>query len=224
MILKITKSIVLLLVAALAAPIAGAVADPAFWGGDAAVQSLKNVPDSILQDLQSNGTAQFFIVLSEQANVSDAKQIKNKVEKGKYVFNQLREVAERTQIQVINELNLGRADIQRFYIQNMILVRDASPDMLLSAVNNSKVAAIRPNRPYEFKNEQPMAYDASAPSKAPEWNLSHIGITDVWAEGITGEGIVVANLDTGVDWDHPALKPHYRGWNGSTANHELQLA
>ena len=41
-----------------------------------------------------------------------------------------------------------------------------------------------------------------------------------WAEGITGEGIVVANLDTGVDWDHPALKPHYRGWNGSTANHE----
>ena len=36
---------------------------------------------------------------------------------------------------------------------------------------------------------------------------------------ITGAGIVVAGSDTGVQWDHPALKAHYRGWNGAQADH-----
>jgi hypothetical protein len=31
---------------------------------------------------------------------------------------------------------------------------------------------------------------------------------------------VVASADTGVEWTHPALKPHYRGWNGVTASHD----
>ena len=30
---------------------------------------------------------------------------------------------------------------------------------------------------------------------------------------ITGTGVVVANLDTGVDWQHPALQANYRGNN-----------
>ncbi|MBN1878595.1 S8 family serine peptidase [bacterium] len=219
MITKIFKLSLLILIMASVVPPAGAVADPEFWGGEVAVQSLKKVPDSILQEMQSKGTSSLFIVLSEQADLSGAKGIRNKKDKGQYVYHQLKEVAERTQPQVISELNLSLPGIQQYYIQNMILVREATPDMLLSAVNNVNVAKIRANNPFEFKNDQPMAYDANTPPNAPEWNLSHIGITDVWAEGVTGEGIVVANLDTGVDWDHPALKNHYRGWNGTTADH-----
>ena len=30
---------------------------------------------------------------------------------------------------------------------------------------------------------------------------------------------MVAGADTGIDWTHPALKGKYRGWNGTTANH-----
>ena len=33
--------------------------------------------------------------------------------------------------------------------------------------------------------------------------------------GFTGQGITVASQDTGVQWDHPALRPHYRGVSGS---------
>ena len=31
--------------------------------------------------------------------------------------------------------------------------------------------------------------------------------------------MVYANADTGVQWDHPALQPHYRGWNGMSPDH-----
>ena len=46
----------------------------------------------------------------------------------------------------------------------------------------------------------------------PEWGLDQIGAVKVWTElEVRGEGIVVANLDTGVQFDHPALVARYRG-------------
>jgi subtilisin family serine protease len=41
----------------------------------------------------------------------------------------------------------------------------------------------------------------------------------VWAMGYTGQGITVASQDTGVQWDHPALREHYRGVKGNTVDH-----
>lgn len=37
------------------------------------------------------------------------------------------------------------------------------------------------------------------------WNLEQIGAPDVWAKGYTGDGAVVALIDTGVDYTHPDL-------------------
>jgi subtilisin family serine protease len=37
--------------------------------------------------------------------------------------------------------------------------------------------------------------------------------------GFTGQGMVIGNQDTGMRWTHAALRPHYRGWNGSAADH-----
>ena len=52
------------------------------------------------------------------------------------------------------------------------------------------------------------------------WNIDLIDAERVWNElGIDGRGAVVADFDTGVDWDHTALKAQYRGWDGTTANH-----
>ena len=67
--------------------------------------------------------------------------------------------------------------------------------------------------------------DESGPAKAVdspgtiEPGVTQVHAPDVWALGHTGEGIVIGNQDTGMRWTHNALKPHYRGWNGSSANH-----
>lgn len=45
----------------------------------------------------------------------------------------------------------------------------------------------------------------------PEWGVRAINAPEVWAQGITGRGITVANLDSGVDVMHPALNFSFRG-------------
>jgi hypothetical protein len=56
-----------------------------------------------------------------------------------------------------------------------------------------------------------------------EYGIEMIGAPAVWNMGVTGSGIVVANMDTGVQWDHPALKEKYRGWDPvrQTVDHQL---
>ncbi len=55
-----------------------------------------------------------------------------------------------------------------------------------------------------------------APESAPvEPNLVAIGVPAVWSRGITGQGVVVALLDSGVDMTDPDLAARWRG--GSNA-------
>ena len=51
-----------------------------------------------------------------------------------------------------------------------------------------------------------------------EWNVDRVNAPDAWAMGVDGSGTVVASLDTGVQWDHPALKEQYRGYDSETGD------
>ena len=51
-------------------------------------------------------------------------------------------------------------------------------------------------------------------TNAPTWNITRVRADEVWsALQISGTGAVVAGMDTGVDWLHPALASAYRGYN-----------
>lgn len=51
----------------------------------------------------------------------------------------------------------------------------------------------------------------TGPAGPPEWNLTTIKVPDLWNMGITGAGMVVANMDTGVDVQHPELAAKWLG-------------
>lgn len=55
---------------------------------------------------------------------------------------------------------------------------------------------------------------AGAPSTS-EWNIQAINTQPVWDAGYTGQGVVVASMDTGVDVLHPDLAGSWRGGNNS---------
>ncbi len=76
-----------------------------------------------------------------------------------------------------------------------------------------KVDAIVP--PFKFEIPEPIEGTAEDTIDAIEWGIDRINANDVWTEfGVRGEGIVVANIDSGVQFDHPALVNQYRGNNG----------
>jgi subtilisin family serine protease len=60
--------------------------------------------------------------------------------------------------------------------------------------------------------------DAAASLNTP-YGVAATRAPEVWALGYRGQGIVVASQDTGVQWDHPALLPHYRGAISETVVH-----
>jgi subtilisin family serine protease len=59
---------------------------------------------------------------------------------------------------------------------------------------------------------KPSAPGGDATIQAVEWNINKIKAPQVWSTyNVRGDGIVVANIDSGVQFDHPTLVRQYRG-------------
>jgi len=167
----------------------------------------------------AKGEAEFILFLSEQADLSGAYHLKNKREKGEYIFQRLTDEAQRTQRPVTNTLDRLGADYHPFWIANMIWVRGDLP-VLTAMASRDDVARIYANPKVQM--EEPTKDSLTQyPQRADtiEWNIFKVRAPEVWAAGFTGQGITVAGQDTGYEWDHLALKDAYRGWDGASANH-----
>jgi len=162
-------------------------------------------------------TNEFLVILSEQADLSGATALKTKAAKGRYVFERLTEVAQRTQQPLLKTLQEKKLEYQPFWVANMICVRGDLP-AIQSLAQRADTARIVANSANRVPDLLPVT---AAPriTSSVEWNLSQVHAPDVWALGYTGQGVVVGGQDTGYQWNHPALINHYRGWDGTNANH-----
>jgi subtilisin family serine protease len=57
----------------------------------------------------------------------------------------------------------------------------------------------------EFSLIRPVRRTAAARPAGSTWGLSRLGVPGLRAQGLTGEGVLVGHLDTGVDASHPAF-------------------
>jgi subtilisin family serine protease len=67
----------------------------------------------------------------------------------------------------------------------------------------------------EIRPDKEIGAPAGKPAKPPEANIDLVGADDLWNLGIRGQGVVVANMDTGVDASHPDLGSRWRGGTNS---------
>lgn len=53
-----------------------------------------------------------------------------------------------------------------------------------------------------------------AGTRTPEWGITRVSAPQCWNDGYDGAGIIVGNIDTGVDHDHPAFHGRWvtGGW------------
>lgn len=170
----------------------------------------------VLQTADANGQTEFLVFLTEQADLSGADSLTTKVEKGIYVYERLTETAARTQPAVTAALDSFGVEYRPFWVANMIWVR-GDMAVIQAMAQRDDVSHIYANP--TVKADLPTAEEYIDQMQAIEWNILMVNADDVWGEGFTGQGAVIGGQDTGYDWDHPALIDAYRGWNGSTADH-----
>src|SRR5213080_2115061 len=212
----------LFFVAAAAAAI-GAVASSRTGGqGGSPNQSVaaQKIAPWVTEHTANGQQTEFFVVLADQADLSGAANLQTKAEKGRYVYNTLLNRSQTTQGPILQWLRERGVEYESFYIVNAILVK-GSQEIAQALASRPDVARVEGNP--VIHNDLPEPMEAPIQPAAPvtiEPGITYTHAPDVWALGFTGQQIVVASADTGVRWTHNALKPHYRGWDGSVADHD----
>jgi subtilisin family serine protease len=99
--------------------------------------------------------------------------------------------------------------IKPFWIFNGFSVQ-LDPAILSDLARQPGILEIHP----EFTlNSAPTASGQVEPF--PTWNINLVNAPALWAQGFHGQNVVVANLDTGVDLNHPDLNWRWRGGSNS---------
>ncbi|WP_176371460.1 S8 family serine peptidase [Litchfieldia alkalitelluris] len=134
------------------------------------------------------------------------------------VVDSLQEAAANTQAPLISALEKAQEagdvkSFESFYIMNVISVT-ASKEVIEKISSYPEVKRIKENEQVDIilpeKSEQLPLVTADG----VEWNIDRVQAPEVWNEfGVTGEGIVVGVIDTGVEYTHEALMENYRGYN-----------
>ena len=180
----------------------------------------------VVQHTENGQKADFFIVLKEQADVSHARELAEKADKGSYVFSALTRTADATQAPLRSWLDSEGVRYRPLWIVNAILVEGGDRKLALEAARRPDVDRVEGNPvihnvfPKPGKIGDVGDSQASAAPQAVEWNIAKVNAPGVWALGFRGDGIVVGGQDTGYRWTHTALKSRYRGWNGTAADHD----
>jgi serine protease AprX len=165
------------------------------------------------------GPTEFLVFLGEQADLESADLLTTKAAKGRYVFDQLTATASRTQGPLLDLLSARGIEHQSFWVANMIWVRG---DLALAEelAGRDDVAFLHANPTVHFETPAVEDDDARAP-EAIEPGVTKVRAPETWVAGFRGQTVVIGGQDTGYDWDHPALRDKYRGWLGSSANHNF---
>jgi Subtilase family len=180
----------------------------------AAVGAPAPIDRQVTDALARTGRASVWVVLRERADLSGAEAIADWTARGTEVVRRLKAAAAVSQQDVVRFLRARGIPYRSFWAVNAVHVTTdgAGVDALAALPGVSRI-----------RGEGDIRVEAFARGRAPltpEWNIDRIRAPEVWSTfGDRGQGIVVANIDTGVQFNHLALVRQYRGNTGSGFNH-----
>jgi subtilisin family serine protease len=177
----------------------------------------------VLKDTANGKTTDFVVYMAKQADLSKAASIKDQDARGWYVYNALKTAA-RSQKPLLGALDAHDVDYTSYWGVNMVALKGGR-SLAESLAARADVRAIETNRAFVALDAIGEPGDGEATDETDQVEIVDAatpGVTStqaptLWNLGFRGQGMVVANQDTGMRWTHAALRTHYRGWGGSIA-------
>lgn len=167
------------------------------------------------------GTMQTVLVyLKTQADLHVASLPVEPIARRTAVVSRLQSVAAESQTDMRRQLARWQAEgrvrrVYPYWIVNGLLV-EGSADALAQLAQRPDVARITPDTRWQLIST---SLHLAEPPAAP-WGVTQIGALKAQAGlGLEGQGVIIASMDTGVDWQHPALAVNYRGRDGDHGDH-----
>src|SRR5690348_209089 len=197
------------LLAAAVAAVLGAVASSRAVSrpnSPAEAAALRKIAPWVTEHTANGQQAEFMIILADQADLSAAKLLKTKLEKGRFVRDTLWNKKEATQGPILKWLDEHKLEYRSFYIVIAIWVKGHYDDVLTMALRsdvariegNPKVRGI-PDAAPAIPAPSVLAPQPDSPDTV-EAGITYTHAPLVWAEGFFGQGIVLAGADTGFRW------------------------
>lgn len=140
-------------------------------------------------------------------------------ERHKLAIEAMKNIAYNSQLHILEQIehnNKYVSECESFWITNVIYIKGVAGFI--------RYIASRDDVEYVFENLPLMLVEPVDSGIAADFNagsepgLDIIGAKTAWEMGLTGEGSIVCNFDTGVDGNHPALLPGWRGSNGGSVS------
>ena len=200
----------------------GAIGSTRATGQAASSATANKIEPWVIEHTANDQQAEMMVVLVDQADLRPAADLPTKSEKSHYVHDVLWSKSQAAQGPILQWLRERGLEYRSFYLINAILVKGGREVAEVLAARPD-VARVEGNPQIQNVLPQPIT-TVEAPSQpetpnSVQSNINYTHAPQVWARGFTGQGLVIATADTGVRWTHNALKSHYRGWNGTMANH-----
>lgn len=155
------------------------------------------------------------VELDHQVDVAALSAGASRPDRRHQVVSVLQATAQQTQAGLVSFLRAQQAEglVEQFHpywVFNGVGVT-ANADTLFSVAARPEVRMIRLDRWRQWVTNPESWLETEGDSAT--WNISQIRADLAWnALGQNGEGVTVAIMDTGVDWQHPALQAQYRGY------------
>ncbi|RLD41947.1 MAG: hypothetical protein DRI88_12100, partial [Bacteroidetes bacterium] len=137
-------------------------------------------------------------------------------QKRELVVSELKTFSQNAQADLLNYLEsksyYSEAEIiHRFWIANVVSCM-ASESVIYELASRSDIARIDIDEERNLLINEPVSeLVASDPVKGVDeitYNVNIVNAPAVWALGFTGEGVIVAVIDTGVNYNHEDLSDH----------------
>ena len=201
-----------------------------------AAQEQDNKIEGLLLDrLSADGNADFIVRFAEQADLSAASSMEWKA-RGEFVYNTLLETATRSQANAIAILNGSGYKNQTLIGGNDLYVWSGNLAVANELAALPEVYFIRATRTYyidpvvvvkpleniswagDYLAKNTLTTVGNSPDATTDWGITDTKADQAWLLGARGAGIKVANIDTGVQWNHPALVNQFACASGNDPN------